>query len=200
MRFTHKTSNVGTPCQYNSWGKDKTHKHMLYAVYSRTEQRCRATAIHKCVSIKCQSSTVHRCVPVQPTHLLAMSLSVLATSWILGREIRALWKGKQVSSRVFWTERGRQWKDELPLDKSQPTLPYFHSCQPPTLTFCLLFCLVLVISTLSLFISYLCSVSLCKVNEKCFPFSLRSFTSLGVVQLAKLQYILCISFGFCSKL
>lgn len=62
MRFTHKTSSVGTPCQYNSWGKDEklTNIYMLYAEQS-TEQRCRATLIHKYVSIRVR---VHQCTDV----------------------------------------------------------------------------------------------------------------------------------------
>lgn len=118
-----------------------------------TEQRCRT---HRCQSIH-KNVRVQRCTRTGmmcscSAHLLAKSLCVLATRWILCRETGALCKGKQVSSRVFWTERGRWWEDELPLDKSQPTLLYFDSCQPPTLTFCLLsllFCPVLVITTLS---------------------------------------------------
>lgn len=108
----HKTIGYG-----NQWTYKRTNKNTKYAVQPQhplPEQTCRLP--HWCtaagVSLKCQSSAGHceHDVFVHSLHIPLcaqnMSLSVLATRWIRGREMRAQCKGSRSAVEYFGRREG----------------------------------------------------------------------------------------------
>lgn len=108
--------------------------------------RGRATTIYACICNISEFNSALRamwCVPVHVSNHTWCACYQM-DPWQRNQSSVEREVGQQKS--ILDRERDEWWEDELPLDKNWPTLSYFHSCQPPTLIFSYLFCLVLAIS------------------------------------------------------